>query len=137
MRTIVNKKIEAKIENLYPLLESIDQTIRSYSVDEELLATLHICIEEVFVNVVSYAYGEQVGLVEVETEVNDGWLSITFRDEGIPYNPLEREDPDLDLALEERPIGGLGIYMIRNMMDSVQYEYKEGRNNLCIRKEIY
>lgn len=137
MRTIVNKKIEAKIENLYPLLDSIDQTIRSYSVDEELLATLHICIEEVFVNVVSYAYGEQVGLVEVETEVNDGWLSITFRDEGIPYNPLEREDPDLDLALEERPIGGLGIYMIRNMMDSVQYEYKEGRNNLCIRKEIY
>ncbi|MBQ8147920.1 MAG: ATP-binding protein [Lachnospiraceae bacterium] len=133
----MNKKIEAKIENLYPLLDSIDQTIRSYSVDEELLATLHICIEEVFVNVVSYAYGEQVGLVEVETEVNDGWLSITFRDEGIPYNPLEREDPDLDLALEERPIGGLGIYMIRNMMDSVQYEYKEGRNNLCIRKEIY
>ena len=63
-------------------------------------------------------------------------FSITFVDQGIPFDPLSRKDPDTSLGLEEREIGGLGIFLVRKTMDDVSYQYRDGKNILCLKKSI-
>ena len=94
--------------------------------------SLEICMEEIFVNIASYAYGEQTGMAFITEEVTNNSISLCFRDKGIPYDPLAKEDPDTTLSAEEREIGGLGIFMVKTMMDSVMYEYKDGFNCLTM-----
>ena len=62
--------------------------------------------------------------------------TITFIDRGSPYDPLAKEDPDLDAEVEDRKVGGLGIFMVRSCMDDIKYEYKNGQNRLTIRKSL-
>ena len=97
-----------------------------------------IAIDEVFSNITHYAYHPSVGSATVKIEVIEEPMSvvITFIDGGTPYNPLEKEDPDITLSAEEREIGGLGIFMVKKSMDSIDYEYKDGQNILRIKKNI-
>ena len=75
-------------------------------------------------------------LVRLETEIRPRAVTISFIDEGRPFNPLEREDPDVSLSARERKIGGLGIFMVKKSMDDVRYEYRDGKNILTIRKTL-
>ena len=97
---------------------------------EQMMIT--VCAEEIAVNVFHYAYPDDPEAKEatlaVDVEVNDRNIAITFTDSGIPYNPLEKEDPDITLPVEERPIGGLGIFMVKKKMDKVSYRYEDGKN---------
>lgn len=98
---------------------------------------LTVALEEVFVNVAHYAYpdGGDVSLAIAHDPVQH---VITFRltDSGIPFNPLQHEDPDLTLPADQRPIGGLGIYMMKKAMDKVSYAYKDGKNILTMQKQL-
>ena len=96
---------------------------------------LDVVIEEIFVNIAKYAY-DDVGDVLIEVLFDKNKLIITFVDEGNPFNPLERDDPDTSLSSDERQIGGLGIYMVKKMMDKVKYEYKDNKNILIIEKKF-
>ena len=104
--------------------------------DEGLLFKLRLAVEEAVENIVNYAYADGAGYLEAETHVKDGVLSIVLRDAGVPFNPLEKEDPDITLSAEDRPIGGLGIFLCKRLMDSVEYEFSNGCNKLTIRKRI-
>lgn len=106
--------------------------------DEDLRFKLRLSIEETVENVVQYAYKDGIGWMEVGTDldVNGLMLTITLKDAGKPFNPLEKEDPDINLPLEEREIGGLGIYLCKQLMDEVQYRYEDGCNILIMKKEI-
>ncbi len=104
--------------------------------DEGLLFKLRLAVEEAVENIVNYAYADGAGYLEAETYVKDGVLSIVLRDAGVPFNPLEKEDPDITLSAEDRPIGGLGIFLCKQLMDSVEYEFSNGCNKLTIRKRI-
>lgn len=104
--------------------------------DEALQFKLRLSVEEVVENIVRYAYTNGNGFINVSTSVEDGILSIKLKDGGIPFNPLEKEDPDVTAALEDRPIGGLGIFLCKQMMDSVEYEYVDGCNVLTMKKKI-
>ena len=97
-----------------------------------------VAVEELFINIAHYAYAPQTGpvTVRVETEKDPKAVSITFIDGGTPYDPLAKADPDITASVEERPIGGLGIYMVKQSMDSVDYRYQNGRNMLTIRKKL-
>ena len=97
-----------------------------------------IAIDELFGNIAHYAYNPEVGAATVRVEVMEEPLSvvITFIDNGVPYDPLEKSDPDITLSAEERDIGGLGIYMVKKSMDDISYEYKNGQNILRIKKKI-
>ena len=97
-----------------------------------------VAVEEIFVNIVNYAYGGKTGEVEIyiDTEESPKTVTIVFKDSGIQYNPLEKEDPDIALSSDERPIGGLGIFMVKKLMDDVIYRYEDGKNILEIRKLI-
>lgn len=129
-------RVKAEIEQLQVIDEELDKLLAGQHCPEEVVSQLHLCIEEIFANIASYAYGEQGGMAEIEMELEEQTLVIRFEDEGIPYNPLEREAPDMDAPVEEREIGGFGIYLVRMMMDKVEYERKENRNCLCIRKQL-
>ena len=97
--------------------------------------TLKLACEEIVVNVTSYAYPEgSDGFLDVYIRKDDR-IVIRFEDGGVPFNPLEHEDPDTTLSWDERPIGGLGIFLVRSMMDDVRYTYENQKNVLTIEKK--
>ena len=97
-----------------------------------------VAIEEVFVNIARYAYPVSKGKVKFSVDFDGAKSEITFcmKDGGIPFNPLEKPDPDVTLSAEERKIGGLGIYMMKKTMDEVSYAYEKGENILTMVKKI-
>ncbi len=106
--------------------------------DEELRFKLRLSIEEAVENVVRYAYDGGIGWLEAGTNLDQDTLVLTIelRDAGVPFNPLEKEDPDTLLPAEERNIGGLGIFLCKKMMDSIRYRYEDGNNVLTMTKKI-
>lgn len=118
------------------IIETILQT-EEVSVCTKEMYAIHLVCEEIVVNIVNYAYPDDAnGYMIVELN-NDGTsLSIIFRDGGIPFNPLDRKSPDISLPLEEREIGGLGIFLTQQMMDTVSYDYCNKENVLSIKKRI-
>lgn len=106
--------------------------------DEALRFKLRLSIEEAVENVVRYAYDGGIGWLEVGTNLDHDTLVLTveLRDAGVPFNPLEQPDPDINLPAEEREIGGLGIYLCKKLMDSISYRYENGNNVLTMTKRI-
>ena len=102
------------------------------------LLELDMIVEEVFINIASYAYGDRTGhaLIDLSFENDGGYLTMRFRDKGKPYNPLKKESPDISSPAENRTIGGLGIFLVQKYSDSLSYEYVDGENRLTIRKKI-
>lgn len=123
------------------LLEEVQAFIGKYMEEAEFsmaMATqMEVAVEEIFVNIASYAYVDGTGNAVVKCRLNteEKQLEICFEDWGVPYNPLEKQDPDITLSAEERRIGGLGIYMVKKSMDDVIYEYAEGKNCLTLVKK--
>ena len=130
--------IEAKIENLEEVLAFVDEQLERLNCPVRQKTHLDVAVEELYVNIAQYAYDPEIGWVKLEIEVNDDPLSvsITFIDNGKPYDPLAKEDPDVTLSLNDREIGGLGIFMVKKSMDDMAYEYQNGQNILTIRKRI-
>ena len=97
-----------------------------------------VAVEEIFVNIASYAYAPEKGSATVRVEVSEEPVSvtITFVDHGTPYDPLSKDDPDVTLPADAREIGGLGIFMTKQLMDDVAYEYQDGKNILTLKKNL-
>lgn len=102
--------------------------------DEGILFKIRLSIEEAVENVVQYAYDKGQGWLEAGTERKDGSLYIWIKDAGIPFDPLAKPDPDITLSAEERQIGGLGIFLCKQLMDSVNYRFENGCNILVMSK---
>lgn len=130
--------IEAKIENLNIVLGFVKQQLESLNCPMKIQMQIEVAVEELFVNIAHYAYNPEVGSATIRVDVQENPLavSITFIDQGVPYDPLKREDPDVTLSAEERQIGGLGIYMVKKSMDDITYEYKDGQNIISIKKNL-
>ena len=131
-------EIEAIAENLSEVLAFVDEQLEAADCPMKIQMQIDIAVEEIFVNIAHYAYKPGTGkaVVRVETLPDPPSVDITFIDNGIPYDPLAKEDPDITLSAEERPIGGLGIYLVKTTMDSVAYEHKDGQNVLTIEKDF-
>ncbi|MBR1563260.1 MAG: ATP-binding protein [Ruminococcus sp.] len=130
--------IEAKKTNLDAVLSFIDEQLGEAECSKKTRMTIDVAVEELFVNISSYAYDPKIGTAVVQVSVHNEPLSveITFIDNGKPYDPLAKPDPDVTLDADHRQIGGLGIFMVKKSMDDVQYEYKDGRNILTIKKVL-
>lgn len=126
--------VPATVSELPKVLERIGEELRRGGCPPEVETAVLIAAEELFVNIASYAYDAPGGVAELSCAAGSGKAEVCFRDRGAPYNPLSRAEPDITLDAEERPIGGLGIFMVRQMMDTVSYVYREGRNTLTIIK---
>ena len=131
-------EIDAILENFEAVQAFVDEELERLECPMATQIQIDIAVEEVFVNIAHYAYNPKVGKATIRVEIIDDPLSIvmTFMDNGIPYDPLAKEDPDVTLPPEERKIGGLGVYMVKERMDDVKYEYRNGQNILTLRKSI-
>ena len=129
-------ELDATVDNLDILLDWMDEHLCRCSFDGSPKVQLDIAAEEIYINIASYAYGKGVGKVCVILDITDDPLrvSITFEDYGSPYDPLKHEEPDIQLSMKERKVGGLGIFMVKKSMDEVRYEYLDGCNVLTIKK---
>mgnify|MGYP003417912538 FL=1 len=130
--------IAATVENIEVVTDFVNQQLEELACPMKAQMQINIAIDELFSNIAHYSYNPEVGQATVRVEVVENPLAvtITFIDNGIPYDPLAKEDPDLTLSAEERQIGGLGIYMVKKSMDEITYEYKDGQNILSIKKCI-
>ena len=130
--------IAATVENIEVVTDFVNQQLELLACPMKAQMQIDIAIDELFSNIAHYSYNPEVGQATVRVEVVENPLAvtITFIDNGIPYDPLAKEDPDLTLSAEERQIGGLGIYMVKKSMDEITYEYKDGQNILSIKKCI-
>ena len=128
--------IPAKTENLDSVLAFIDGALEEAGCPMKAQMQLDLAVEEMFVNIANYAYGSGSGNAVVDIDIRDGICTITLSDNGIPYNPLEKVDPDVTLSAEDRQIGGLGIFMVKKSVDDMVYEYKDGQNILKLIKKI-
>ena len=130
--------IDATLENIPVVTDFVSEQLEQLDCPMKVQIQISIAIDELFSNIARYAYNPTTGSATVQVEVTENPLAvvITFIDEGKPYDPLAKEDPDITLSAEEREVGGLGIYMVKKSMDDVTYEYKEGRNILKIKKSI-
>lgn len=130
--------VEASLENIGTVTAFINGQLEGYGCPVKVRMQIDVAIDELFGNIAHYAYNPDTGPATVQVEVRQNPLEviITFIDNGIPYNPLEKADPDITLSAEEREPGGLGIYMVKKTMDNISYEYKDGQNILKIKKVL-
>jgi len=136
--TVKKMTLTAEVSRMDDVLDFINAELEAHDAPMKVIMQIDISVEELFVNIAHYAYNPEVGeaTVTVEVEDNPPCAVISFIDRGKPYDPLSREDPDVTLGVEEREIGGLGIYMMKKSMDDVKYEYRDGQNILTIRKNF-
>ena len=135
---IESKVFPAKTEVLTDVLAFVEQILEKNECPMKTKMGICVAIEEVFVNVAHYAYGDSQGEVSLDISFDKKTREITFKmvDKGIPFDPLEKPDPDITLSAEEREVGGLGILIIKKTMDLVTYSYENGENILTMTKKI-
>ncbi len=124
----------AKLDNLEPMLDFIEQSAKEMGFDEKKLNQVRLASEEALVNVINYAYPDKRGNIEIACVKDEKRLLLEIIDWGIPFNPLLLPEPDIKSPMEKRKIGGLGIYLVRSIMDIVDYRRDENRNILTLIK---
>lgn len=114
-------------KSMIPVSEFAKSLTEKLAVVPKVANKVSIAVDEIYSNIINYSGAE---LATISYEIKDGRLYITFTDDGIPYNPLEAEEPDITLSAEERKIGGLGIFMVKKMTESMEYTYEDDKNIL-------
>ncbi len=135
---MVDITIDAILENLDDVQAMIEEQSETIDAPMKSVIQLQLAVEEAFVNIARYAYAPSVGKVRISCgcDADTGEMTVTFCDEGVAFNPLSRDEPDLTSSAEERPIGGLGIHLIKKNTDSVEYSRDGDRNVLKLIKKM-
>ncbi len=132
--------MDAKIENLPRMFDFIVSELSRCGVRQSVIRQCKLCAEEVFMNISSYAYHPDTGKVtlRLDTEAKPHKLlfKLVFYDNGKPFNPLSVDEPDLESDVQNRKVGGLGIYLVKKTMDVVQYDYINAQNVLTMEKTL-
>ena len=130
--------LEARVENIERVTAFVDEALEELGCSMRSQMQIDVAIDEIFGNIARYAYAPAGGPATVQMDFDPaaGMVSLTFRDQGIPYNPETKEDPDTTLPAEERAIGGLGIFLVKKTMDAMTYHREGDSNVLVIRKKI-
>ena len=129
--------VKNQIEELNRVAEYLDELGEQWELAVPLIFSLNLVLEEALTNIILYGFDDQSEhKIEVEFKKSDDQLVITISDDGIAYDPTLKEDPDLTLSVEERPIGGLGIFLIKKIMDQVVYNRNGNKNFLILTKNI-
>ena len=130
--------VDAMIENMNTVTAFVDDFLDQIACPMKSRIQINIVIDEIFGTICHYAYKDSLGAVTVRVESGNTPKAVflTFTDNGIPYNPLDTEDPDITLSSEERKIGGLGIYLVKKNMDEMKYEYVNQQNRLWMEKRL-
>lgn len=127
---------EASFDDISRITEFVENELIKNDCPQKTIIQINIAIDEIYSNIVKYAYKNGKGPTEVRVIIQDNpkKVFIRFADSGIPYNPIIAKDPDTTLSADEREVGGLGIYMVKKTMDGLKYKYEDGQNILTIEK---
>ena len=130
--------LTAAVDKLPEATAFIDEQLEAVECSMKAQAQIDMVIDELFSNIAYYAYAPNTGDATVRFDFDEPTRTavITFIDSGVPYNPLEKEDPDIKLSAQEREVGGLGIFLVKKTMDEIRYERRDGFNILSIYKKI-
>ncbi len=130
--------IDASTDNLSKVISFLANNLEKLNCKPKTQVQLELAVEEIFVNIATYAYPDKIGAVRVRIEADtaENEILITFEDSGTPYDPLKKPDPDVNVPVEKRQIGGLGVFLVKKISDKVFYEYKDGKNCFTIVKKV-
>lgn len=136
---MVEKEFIAKLDELPNVISFIESELEKFEFSFKIITQFNLVVEELFVNVASYAYKDKNdGKCKISIEYNQEKqeVKLSMEDNGIKFNPLEKEDPDTTLSVEDRPIGGLGILLVKKNMDNIEYKYEDNKNILILSKNV-
>ena len=130
--------MKAVIESIPAVTDFVDAQLEAIDCPMKAQMQINVAIDEIFSNISHYAYpgSEGEATVRFEYDPQAKEAKVCFRDHGVPYNSLNKSDPDVTLPASQRKIGGLGIFMVKKSMDSMTYEYRDGQNRLSFRKKL-
>ena len=130
--------LEAKLENLPQLTAWIDGQLEAMDCPMKAQAQIDVAIDEIFGNIARYAYPDGAGSATVQFDWDgaERAILITFIDQGVPFDPLAKADPDTTLGAADREIGGLGIFLVKKTMDDASYQFRDGMNVLTLKKRV-
>ena len=134
-----NKKyiIENEVEELPNLAEKIEKLGESWDLSQAITMNVNLVMEEALSNIIFYAFNDKnKHEIEIYVSIKKNKLTITFKDDGVPFNPLSQQKPDINLSAEERPVGGLGIFLMSQIMDEMHYNRQKNKNILTLAKDI-
>jgi serine/threonine-protein kinase RsbW len=130
-------RITASLDNLETVREYVKGCATTLGASQEDIFGLMLAADEAVTNIIQHGYCGKMGFIEIESEQTGPELLIHIRDEAPRFDPTGIPEPDLTLPLEKRPLGGLGMHLIRKYMDQVAYQYTtDGRNHLMLRKKF-
>jgi sigma-B regulation protein RsbU (phosphoserine phosphatase) len=128
--------LQNSIDQITLLPPYVEKAVKASKLDPVVTESLNLALEEAVTNVIDYAYPEgTVGNVDIDTAVTDTALTFTITDSGKPFDPTARAEVDIQADIEDRPVGGLGIHLVRKIMDEVRYERRGERNVLILTKK--
>lgn len=132
------KTFRATLENIAAATAFVEAELETADCSPKAQMQIDVAMDELFGNIARYAYapGEGDAAVGIDVDAETRTARITLTDTGVPFNPLEAAEPDLKATAENRPIGGLGIFLVRKMMDGMEYRHEDGKNILTVRKKI-
>lgn len=136
---MVEKEFIAKVDELPNVISFIESELEKFEFSFKIITQFNLVIEELFVNVASYAYKDKNdGKCKITIDYNQDKqeVKLSMEDNGIKFNPLEKEEPDITLSAEDRPIGGLGILLVKKNMDNIEYKYEDNKNVLILSKNV-
>lgn len=126
--------VDALIANIEQVTEFIDEDLRKNGCPNEMISIINVAVDEIFANIAMYAYPAFTGQAVITSECGDKKIKLSFTDNGIYFNPLEKEDPDITLSAAEREIGGLGVFLVKTLMENVEYERVNNKNVIKMEK---
>lgn len=138
---MVSHKNSFELKNDLSELETLCQHLNKFGhvsgLSEACITDINICLDELFTNIVSYGFTDDLEhIIRFTINMDNNVLIVNIEDEGIPFNPLEKKDPEIPADLIDVRIGGLGIHIVRKLMDDISYKRKRGKNKLTMKKFI-
>lgn len=133
-----NYQIPAKVELIDQMINPIISSLEEIGIEHKKVYQVTLALEEIFANIAKYAYPSNDGMIDISYEISEDkkQLKIVIKDKGVDFNPLAKEDPDLDASVAERKIGGLGIYIVKNIIDDIEYQRINNENVLELIKQL-
>ena len=129
--------LAAKMESLGRAVDFIVEGASKLEFSDKDISQIRLAAEEIVVNIINYAYPEKAGDMQISYQIKDNnALVVEIIDSGIAFNPLSLPEPDINAPLDKRKIGGLGVYLVKKIMDDISYERKDGRNILIFTKTV-
>jgi anti-sigma regulatory factor (Ser/Thr protein kinase) len=136
-----SNKYSFELKNDLSELEALCQHLKKFGqvngLSEACITDMNICLDELFTNIVSYGFEDDLAhIIRFTMNLDNQVLTLSIEDEGIPFNPLEKKDPEVPADLIDVRIGGLGIHIVKKLMDNIRYDRKQGKNKLTMKKSI-